>query len=72
MDLWSAAAALIRVAANRWLGRQQSREASRFRFDGSLELLRVVSELVAARTLESTSSDWTERADAKKSRADTS
>jgi hypothetical protein len=42
------------------------------RFDGWLELLRVVSELVAVGTTDSRDSDPAERADGRKSGADTS
>jgi hypothetical protein len=53
MDLWRAAAVLIRVwieGSQPLAGTAAIERGEPLRFDGWLELLRVVSELVAART----------------------
>jgi hypothetical protein len=66
MDLWRAAAVLIRVwieGSQPLAGTAAIEGGEPLRFDGWLELLRVVSELVAARTTDSRDSDRTERAD---------
>ena len=66
MDLWGAAAVLIHVwieGSQPLLGQRQSRRGDPLRFDGWLELLRVVSELVAADTVSRTDSGTAERAD---------
>jgi hypothetical protein len=74
MNHWGAAAVLIRV----WIEGSQPLAGTAaiegdepLRFDGWLELLGVVSELVAAGT-DSRDSDAAERADGRKSGADTS
>jgi hypothetical protein len=75
VDLSGAAAVLMRV----WIegsqplagaGAVEGGEA--LRFEGWLELLRVVSELVAAGTTDSRDSETTERDHGRKSGADTS
>jgi hypothetical protein len=75
MNLSGAAAMLIRV----WIEGSQPLAGTAavegrepLRFDGWLELLRVVSELVAVGTTDSRDSDTAERADGRKSGADTS
>jgi hypothetical protein len=74
MDLWGAAVVLIRV----WIegiqplaGTAAVEGGEPLRFDGWLELLRVVSELVATGTTDSRDSDTAERADGRKPGADT-
>ena len=75
MDLWGAAAVLIRI----WIeggqplaGTAAVEGGEPLRFDGWLELLRVVSELVAAGNTDSRDSDTAESADGRKSGADPS
>jgi hypothetical protein len=75
MNLWGAAAVLIRVwieGSQPLAGTAAIEGGEPLRFDGWLELLRVVSELVAAGTTDSRDSDAAERADGRKSGADTS
>ncbi len=75
MDLWGAAAVLVRV----WIEDSQPLAGTAaieggepLRFDGWLELLRVISELVAAGTTDSRDADTAERANERKSSGDTS
>jgi hypothetical protein len=75
MDLSGAAAVLIRIwieGSQPLAGTAAAEGGEHLRFDGWLELLRVVSELVAAGTTDSRDSDTAERADERKSSADTS
>jgi hypothetical protein len=75
MDLSGAAAVLIRIwieGSQPLAGTAAIEGGEQLRFDGWLELLRVVSELVAAGTTDSRDSDTPERADGRKSGADTS
>jgi hypothetical protein len=73
MDPLGAAAVLIRLwieGSQPLAGTAAIEGGEALRFEGWLELLRVVSELVAAATTDGGVSDTTERADGRKSGAD--
>jgi hypothetical protein len=75
MDLSGASAVLIRIwieGSQPLAGTAAIEEGEPLRFDGWLELLRVVSELVAAGTTDSRDSATAERADGRQSDANTS